>query len=90
MTPTFAFHNLYPAGKGPDTVGNKTYPMFETSAQMHLYLSKYISKNDENNNADALTSYLKCDIILNSYALSFGMSFTWYKLVTHWKGFVAT
>ena len=24
------------------TVGNKTFPMFATSAQMHLYLGKYI------------------------------------------------
>ena len=51
------------------SVGNKSFPMFATSAQMHLYLSKYISQNHENNSADALTSYLKCDITLSFHAL---------------------
>ena len=51
------------------TVGNKTFPMFATSAQMHLYLSKYISQNHKNNNADALTSYLKHSTTLSSHAL---------------------
>ena len=51
------------------TVGNKTFPMFATSAQRHLYLSKYISQNHENNTADALTSYLKYDTTLSSHAL---------------------
>ena len=51
------------------TVGNKTFPMFAHSAQIHLYLSKYIFQNHKNNNADALTSYLKYAIILNFHTL---------------------
>ena len=50
------------------TVGNKTFPMFATSAQRHLYLSKCTSQNHENNTADALTSYFKYDTTLSSHA----------------------
>ena len=51
-----------------DTVGNKTFPMFATSTQIHLYLSKYKSQNHENNKADDMTSYPNHDIILSSHA----------------------
>ena len=43
--------------------------MFDTFTQIHLYLSKYRFQNYENNNADAMTSYLKHDIILDFHAL---------------------
>ena len=42
--------------------------MFATFTQIHLYLSKYRFQNHENNNADAMTSYLKHDIISSSRA----------------------
>ena len=51
------------------TVGNKTFPMFATFTQIHLYLSKYKSQNHENNKADDMTSYFNYDIILSSHAL---------------------
>ena len=44
------------------TVGNKTFPMFATSAQMHLYLSKYISQNHENNDAYCTMYTMYCPV----------------------------